>query len=157
MPRFQIKTVCPGRRTGCGQRLVDQARGETKMGGFGFLRVEEVSEGKMPNFLPCPESRGLCCGFVPTMPKREPQEDLVTILLTFRLRRVHILTQYLEGAIEKMIMFVPGQKRLGDTVRVRLFYRLGTTEVSLRVNIWLSPLTSFPFSPPLPPKNLKTE
>lgn len=30
------------------------------MGGFGFLRIEEVSEGKMPKFLPCSESRGLC-------------------------------------------------------------------------------------------------
>lgn len=80
------------------------------MGGFGFLRIEEVSEGKMPNFLPCSESRGLCHAFIPTTPKRELQEGLVAILLTLKLRHVHIHTQYLEGEIKKMIMFVPGQK-----------------------------------------------
>lgn len=41
------KNNCSGRGTGCGWCLVSQARGETKTGGFGFLRLEEVSRAKI--------------------------------------------------------------------------------------------------------------
>lgn len=40
------KNKCSRRGTGCGWCLVDQAREETKSGGFGFLILEEVSKAK---------------------------------------------------------------------------------------------------------------